>query len=144
MFKAGFKPRLLPGRVKQVCMAVNKDSEMYDAYGNVYNCTEVSYVDAYKDSKYLLSELSKDSTFINPNRQFSNWYDDIYNEKFPCTSCKMLPVCGGGCPKSWHEDMRACPSNKFNIREKLMLAYVVANSDINQLLNEDTIQQITI
>lgn len=137
MYQLGFKPHLIPGRVKQVCLATSKDSEMYDAFGNVFNCTEVSYVDTYKDSEYVLAKLNDDPLYINSERPFSTWYDDVYDNKYPCHTCKMLPVCGGGCPKSWKEDMRACPSNKFNIKEKLMLSYVIINSDIKQLLNQE-------
>jgi uncharacterized protein len=136
MFQYGFKPNLVPNRVKQVCLAVSDDSEMYDAYGNVFNCTEVSYVDVYKNSEYSLSNLSTDPLFINKKRPLQNWNDEIKEGLFPCTTCKMLPVCGGACPKSWKEDMRACPPNKFNIKDKLKLSYIVANSNIYELLNE--------
>lgn len=34
-----------------------------------------------------------------------------------------MPVCGGGCPKSWKEGIKPCPSTKFNIKDKLLLHY---------------------
>jgi uncharacterized protein len=136
MIEHGFLPSLLPGRVKQVCMAVSKNSEMYDAFGNIFNCTEVSYTDFYKGTPYSLGNLKQDNTNFSVARPLSTWYSDMEDpgaKKFPCTTCKMLPVCGGGCPKSWHEDMRACPSAKFNIKDRLALSYVIAKHDIREL-----------
>ncbi|MEM6845854.1 MAG: radical SAM protein [Bacteroidota bacterium] len=125
MLQLGYNVNLLPGRVRQVCMAVSPVSDMYDAFGNVYNCTEVSYVSTYKDTRYIAGNLKNGLENISKDRELSNWNDDILTDKFPCHTCKMLPVCGGACPKSWHEDMRACPTSKFNIKEKLALHYAV-------------------
>lgn len=130
MFEHGFTPSLLPGRVRKVCMAVSKDSEMYDAFGNIFNCTEVSYSSHYKGTSYVLGNLKLDNKYIEKNRPLNTWYEDMKDNRFPCATCKMLPVCGGGCPKSWHEDMRACPSAKFNIKDRLALTYVAAKSNM--------------
>ncbi len=127
MIQAGFKPSILPGRVKEVCIAVSNDSDMYDAFGNIFNCTEVSYTSFYDNTPYVLGNLRLDSNTYSSDRPLSNWNDDILKGKFPCHTCKMLPVCGGACPKSWHEDMRACPSAKFNVKERLALAYILAH-----------------
>lgn len=123
MIKVGFRPSLLPGRVKSVCLAVSQTSEMFDAFGNIFNCTEVSYVPKYVESGFVLGNLNTPTLDTNV-RPLSDWNDRILNDGIPCSSCRMLPVCGGACPKSWSEDMRACPSNKFNIKEKLMLSYL--------------------
>lgn len=121
-------PVLIPGRVNQVCFSVSKTAEMYDAFGNIFDCSEVSYVPSYEKSAHVLGNLKKD-TSINLSRSVLNqWNDTLLTDKFPCHKCEMLPVCGGGCPKSWHEDMRACPTNKFNIRQKLMMSYVLSQS----------------
>lgn len=135
MYEKGFSPNILPRRQKQVCMAVSENSDMYDAYGNVFNCTEVSYTDVYKGTPYALGNLSKPDE-ISDKRPLSDWNDTILTDKFPCHTCKMLPVCGGGCPKSWHEDMRACPSFKFNIKERLALGYVISKASIKDLMSQ--------
>jgi uncharacterized protein len=132
MYKNGFQPFLYPGRVKSVCMAVSPTSEMYDAYGNVFNCTEVSYVPVYENTNYVLGNLKKDEK-INTERMHTNWNDQILNNEFQCHSCKMLPVCGGGCPKQWHEGRAACPSPKYNIKERLLLSYIHAKKGIKEL-----------
>jgi len=139
MISKGFKPSILPGRVKKVCLSVSKSSEMYDAYGNVFNCTEVSYVDKYKGTEYVLGNVLKPEALANKKRPLMDWNAKILDGQFPCTTCKMLPVCGGACPKSWHEDMRACPPSKFNIKEKLALAYVSSQCDIRELMDPENI-----
>ena len=45
--KLGFDVGIVPQLRPIVCMAVNPDSRLVDAFGNVFNCTEVSYVPAY-------------------------------------------------------------------------------------------------
>ncbi|WP_211363251.1 SPASM domain-containing protein [Fluviispira multicolorata] len=54
---------------------------------------------------------------------FSDFYDAGVFENFSCNTCTMLPVCGGGCPKSWKENIQACPTPKFNISQRLLLYY---------------------
>lgn len=124
MIDLKFPISLIPARKSQVCMSVSNNSEMYDAFGNVFDCTEVSYAKSYEGTSYYLDNLSENST-IKATRNFSNWNEEIYTGILPCSTCKMLPVCGGACPKSWHEDMRACPPNKFNIEDKLKLQYIM-------------------
>jgi uncharacterized protein len=113
----------LPKRKKITCMIVSKNSEMYDANGNVFNCTETSYAKIYDQSAYHLGNLKSDEP-IKAKRHLADWNDRVQNdESLPCNSCKMLPVCGGSCPKSWEEGNAACPTNKFNLKDKLALNY---------------------
>ena len=133
-----FSVRLLPGRVKKVCMSVSNTSEMFDAYGNIFDCTEVSYTPVYENTNYIKGNLKFPAESISSERSFRNWNAEILDGKFPCHSCKMLPVCGGGCPKSWHEDMRACPTAKFNIKDKLTLSYIVSQKKLSELVEAVT------
>lgn len=126
---AGYDISLMPGRIEQVCMSVAKSAEMYDAFGNVSNCTEVSYVPAYKDSDYFFGHLNDEPNTFKSRNVISDWNNTLQTDVFPCHTCKMLPVCGGGCPKSWHEDMRACPSPKFNIQDRLELVHLLSKTD---------------
>jgi uncharacterized protein len=136
MIKRNFPVNLLPGRVKKVCLAVSPSSEMIDAYGNIFNCTEVSYVSIYEKSLYVLGNYNNSMGEIKTERPLTNWNDLLLQNNFPCHTCKMLPVCGGACPKSWHEDMRACPPSKFNIKEKLALSYLISQKKIIEIENE--------
>lgn len=121
-FARGFD---LPKRKKIACMIVSKHSEMYDAKGNVFNCSETSYAKIYDQSAYHLGNL--ESTLpLKTGRYLGDWNDRIQNdESLPCNTCNMLPVCGGSCPKSWEEGNPACPSNKFNLKDKLALNYKI-------------------
>jgi len=123
---------LLPERVNQVCFSVSKVSEMYDAFGNIFDCSEVSYVPAYEKSTHVLGNLKKDGDAQLSRSVLNEWNDTLLTDKFPCHTCEMLPVCGGGCPKSWHEDMRACPTNKFNIKQKLVLTYILSQTSVEE------------
>jgi uncharacterized protein len=138
LYKNGFRPNLLPRRSKNVCMVVNKNSELLDAFGNIYNCTEVPYVPAYENSDYLLGNINTTA----PDKQFeklplSDWNDLILkkDKRFQCPDCKMLPVCGGACPKSWHEGMIPCPSPQHNIEDRLALSYLISQNGI-EIFNE--------
>lgn len=118
----GFVKGVVPTKTKPiVCMALEKDSELIDASGNIYNCTEVSYVPAYDDSSYIMGNLNFSEETYTKERPLSNWNDDILNNKFPCSSCRILPICGGACPKQWYEGTSPCPSIKFNIEERLLI-----------------------
>jgi uncharacterized protein len=137
MIELGFPVSVLPGRKKQVCMAVNRESDMYDAFGNIFNCTELSYVPVYENTDYVLGNVKNETAPEQTKpRAFATWNDDILKDNYDCHTCKMLPVCGGGCPKSWVEGNRACPTPKFNIKDRLQLYYIATQTDIRVLMQE--------
>lgn len=118
--KKQFKIGVLPiSPKKQVCMSLSKDGEVYDAIGNVFNCTEIPYVDAYENKDYLIHSFTSGPTHFE--RSFKNWYNEIAQGAFPCTNCKILPICGGACPKAWHEGNPPCPSIKYNLKDRLLI-----------------------
>lgn len=112
---------LIPNRTYNTCLTTKKNSEVYDTYGNVFNCTEIPYTTDAKKSPFfngkIYKELKQDS-----DTHLSNWYDIVQKEEsLPCHTCKLLPVCGGGCPKSWMEGNVPCPTFKFNHKDRLRL-----------------------
>lgn len=142
-FKNGFSPTLLPPRKKEVCMVVDPNSELFDAFGNIFNCTEVSQVPVYENSEYLLGNLKfVDDTVQFQNKPFTDWNQTVLkgDKGYPCTTCNMLPVCGGSCPKSWKEGIVACPSSKHNIEDKLVLAYLIANKGLEIFKTPETVE----
>ncbi|WP_164465227.1 radical SAM/SPASM domain-containing protein [Chryseobacterium lactis] len=137
-YKYGFSPLILPVRNHELCMITNQDAELIDAFGNIYNCTEVSYVPVYDNSQYKLGNIKDidiDQKFNSPHLQ--NWNDIVLADEkgYPCHTCKMFPVCGGGCPKSWEEGIIACPSNKFNIQDKLAINYIIQEKGAEYLMS---------
>jgi uncharacterized protein len=126
MIELGFKPSLLPPRKPLVCLAVMPDAELVDAYGNIFNCTEVSYVPTYgTPNEYAIDHLSGKQTFGQRDR-LGNFNERISKGEYPCFNCPMLPVCGGQCPKSWLEGIAPCPSAKYNIEQRLLLTYALS------------------
>lgn len=123
-------------RKKQVCISTSDHGEVFDASGDVFDCTEVSLVPAYKDlDKYKVGKLY-DESFTQPSRTFSSWNDDILKGEVPCTKCEILPICGGACPKLWKEGISPCPAIKHNIRNRMILDF----SATMKILKENNIE----
>ncbi|OJX12459.1 MAG: hypothetical protein BGO77_04405 [Caedibacter sp. 37-49] len=127
MYQLGFKVSWIPKRKKQVCMAVDKNSELIDPSGKVFNCTEVSLVPFYEKEGTNIHELGHvgEETLFNElhRSHFGSFYNEETLQAYSCHACPILPICGGSCPKEWKEGRIPCPSIKFNIRERLLLAY---------------------
>lgn len=132
-----YKPELYK-RKMNTCVATGGDTELYDAFGNVYNCTEIPYSDFYKNSNYKLGNLKGDHLEMFENKPLNDWYDVVKDtSRYPCHSCKLLPVCGGSCPKSWLEGNPACPPFKFSILKEMQLKYLLNKTpahDLEQVL----------
>ncbi len=119
--RAGFQPRLIPGRKPITCLALERDGELVDAYGNLFSCTEVSYVPAYGvPNRYALGRLES-GTLPGRRNLLADFNRRVSQRAVPCSDCRMLPVCGGACPKAWLEGQVPCPSAKHNITQRLLL-----------------------
>ncbi len=131
----GYKHRKrLMGRKLQTCVATGGNSEVYDAFGNIYNCTEIPYADFYNGTSYKLGNLNSDYKSIFTSKPHNDWYATVRDtSRFPCHSCKLLPVCGGSCPKSWEEGNPACPSFKFSIAKELEFEYLLRKEPAGDL-----------
>lgn len=118
----GFESPLIPPRKLITCMAVRRDSDLVDASGNLFNCTEVSYVPAYGNpNKFALGNLDG-AKGPSLRSQLADFNDRVADGQYDCASCELLPVCGGSCPKQWQEGLHPCPPTKFNIAGRLLLA----------------------
>ncbi len=135
MQKLGFRLNLFPNSKPIVCMTVEKDSEVIDAYGNYFSCTEIPYVDIYNNTEHVLGNVLNQSK-KNTYRSYTNFHNDIIDDKFDCNKCPMLPVCGGSCPKQWYEGNIPCPSNKFNLGKKLLLHQLILRNEIIEELKK--------
>ena len=107
-------------------MAVSPNAELVDAYGNIFNCTEVSYVPSYGNpNEYAIENLSG-KKMPGTRERLGNFNHQVSQGNYSCSTCKMLPVCGGSCPKSWSENIEPCPSAKSNIEDRLILNYALS------------------
>ena len=130
MLKFGFQCPVLPQRTApKYCMATSPESEMYDAYGNVFDCSEISYTDVYDNSGLILGSLSKNQSENKFARSILGEYKSMLlsGQIKECSQCKYYPLCGGGCPKGLHEKEFRCPSFIYNIEERMLLKYLMMN-----------------
>jgi uncharacterized protein len=141
-------PRLIPRREAIRCIAVQPRAFLVDPYGQLFNCTEASLVPVpppqrmaisnalgEKNIGRQLSVLSSSATYAigdlssgeQPDRRqlLGNFNSRLARGEYSCPTCRMLPVCGGACPKRWLEGSVPCPSAKYNIEARLLLGYAV-------------------
>lgn len=125
----------IPERQYASCMVQEKDSEVFDAFGNIFPCYELPYTPIYDNSVYLVGNLKNNENTYKLDNPLRNWPELVKKgEVSYCSKCKFYPVCGGGCPKSWLEGNPSCPSFKFNIEDRLILQHISNKAKITELL----------
>jgi uncharacterized protein len=126
MTQLGFSVPLVPSLHPVVCLAVMPDGALIDATGTLFNCTEVSYVPLYgTPNKFAIGHVTS-GEIPGSRRLLGEFNARVEHGEYPCSSCRILPVCGGACPKAWLEGHEPCPSVKYNIEERLLLSRVVS------------------
>jgi uncharacterized protein len=116
---------VMPKRTYSVCMVEKQDSEVFDAFGNIYACWEFPYSETYGQGDSLIGNLFFPKETYNSNATLRNWNEMLTSGQTWCKTCKHLPICGGGCPKSWFEGTPACPPFKSNYKDRLLLDYFI-------------------
>jgi uncharacterized protein len=141
MLRLGFQVEMIPSRKRVVCLAVCPGAEVVDAFGSLFNCTEVSYVPAYEArstaddrsvapggcqrapcNTYAIGSVAGGEDLAR-RACFADLNDRIQRREIPCHACAMLPVCGGACPKQWRVGDPLCPPYKLNMPQRLALGY---------------------
>lgn len=122
MLRRGYTVDLLPDRRPIVCLALQRGGRVTDAFGTEFNCTEAPYVPAYgTPNSYAVGNVEAETDPVRP-LFFQSWHKDIAESTYSsCASCQILPVCGGACPKAWHDGHPPCPSVKVNIEDRMLL-----------------------
>lgn len=127
----GFAIQPLPARREAPCLTLDPSAEVIDADGVVYNCTESTYVVSDRadpaqpsTSVYAIGTLEHGTDEARRER-LGGFFDQVRAGTWPCRNCRMLPTCGGACPKSWHEGHVPCPSPKLNIEQRMLLAHAL-------------------
>ena len=122
MKRLGFPVPLVPKVQHVVCLAVQPQGALVDAHGTLFNCTEVSYVPSYgTPNRFAIGDVMSGERGTTRDL-LGSFNDQVQGGAFGCSSCRMLPVCGGACPKEWVEERVPCPSSKRNMAERLLLA----------------------
>jgi uncharacterized protein len=128
MSELGFPIKPIPSLKPIVCLAVMPHGELIDATGTLFNCTEVSYVPLYGiPNKFAIGDVSHGETAGRRNL-LGDFNERVSRGEYPCSTCRMLPVCGGACPKAWMENHEPCPSAKQNIEARLLLSYALSRT----------------
>lgn len=119
----GFRPSIVPNRKDVVCLAAMDHGLLVDAYGEAFDCTEVSFVPTYGDDNVFKIGAMNNGVDQGARSIFKDYAKGVAHGDYPCGSCEILPLCGGSCPKQWNEGLCPCPPTKFNIRERMLLHY---------------------
>ncbi len=152
MFHLGFPLGVVPEREKGGCIAVRDDSEVVDPYGTLFKCSETPLVPTYEESlegpqgsartcmgcgggcsknRYAVGDLAQGADprlFL-----FAGFNERIGRRQYACHACNLLPVCGGYCPKKWYEGVVPCPAFKYNVQQRLLMAYAIGRvSEVSQ------------
>lgn len=118
----------LPERQAVPCMVGVENSEVIDAFGNIFSCYELPYTPVYQNHNYIEGNIIQ-GTPINKDNEMRNFIKNIESKKYSnCIDCNFYAVCAGACPKSWINGDVACPSFKFNMEEKMLLHYYLKKS----------------
>ncbi len=131
MLELGFVvDSLLPKRSYGICSSIEGKMEMVDALGKVWGCSETALTTKYKNSRFCLGNVNKMEP-IRDNEIFKDYFNAIIDTK--CKSCKLLPICGTGCPKEMIEGKKKCAYSMEEIREcmKVQATYTLLKDSNN-------------
>lgn len=105
---------LYPRIVRNYCTADSFHSYVIDDRGNVTKCwNEIG------NSEFWIGKLSDEAFELNNTHTIFNnlSYNPVFDTE--CRACKLLPICGGGCPKLRAEGRPQCHPLKGNLEEYL-------------------------
>lgn len=109
-------------RQRQICGAISYNSYVIDPHGDLYKCWDsIGNIDEKVGTIY-------DSLQLNTN--LCKWL--TYNPyKENCISCKVLPMCNGGCPNQFIQTgSLGCCSSFYNLNKKLkLISYALNNNE---------------
>lgn len=127
MLEHGFNTSILPHRaVPYHCLGTDKNAEMYDADGNIFDCSETSYSDYYAEQGYVLGNVMRDKVTGHDKRSKLGLSSTMLldGKIRPCNGCKFYPLCGGLCPLALLEKTPRCPSFIYNMEDRIFLDFL--------------------
>lgn len=105
-----------------ICTAVRGNTLVVDADGNLMKC--------YKDVGVTTEAIGTLESRSLPTPTFLKWMDIQIPRDEECQTCRLLPICLGGCSKQWHEKASKaviCTPLKFNADEMIRLYFENGN-----------------
>jgi len=120
----GFNLVKIPKPKSSFCSAVNASSFVIDPEGCLYKCW--AGVGNEKESSGHLNDLIQPSSLspaVHPNTTKWLRFDPFSHED--CRTCKVLPLCLGGCPDAVVNQnagmAKNCETWKYNLKEIIRL-----------------------
>lgn len=117
----------LPERTTHTCPTYYRDdSPLIDPRGNLYSCYEYPLARDSDDTPIGRSGdvfAGTNETKLQNQVQLPILMSEIANDPDDCLNCNMLPVCGGTCEPYRLNGRKQCPGYKYNLGERLILAY---------------------
>jgi len=128
LFESGLIPSVsIPGRMRITCNAVTPDGRYLEPSGKLFDCSEFPLVTSYT-TDYSIGHIENYQG--DTHRNFVNWFEEVYANRYPCGTCRLLPVCGGGCPKAWREGYELCPDYKHVFEDLVILSYLTTKKRV--------------
>ena len=133
MREHGFEVDTLPHRsAPYVCLGTMKEAVMYDAYGNIYDCSETAYSNRYCGGPLHLGNLGEENS-IRQNSVLMDIPQRLMTGKVArCKDCKYYPLCGGLCPLAIYEGEPRCPMFVFNLKDRMLIHAICELSGKNK------------
>lgn len=119
----GMKLGYLQRATEVTCAALDPYAEIISSTGKLFSCTEHPLVTAHETNDFI-GTLDDEWTGQRPKGRFDDFNLKVLAGEMPCSSCKLLGVCGGSCPKQWEQGYIACPSLKYNLQDRLNITAV--------------------
>ena len=105
---------LLPYTRYSWCFEDNDYSFIIGANGNIYKCDTL-----IGEQKFSIGSLKNGDIILNNNNSF--WKRNIFDLKEfeNCFSCKLLPICFGGCKRNKADGKNECFFNEDFLRKNI-------------------------
>lgn len=126
MIENDFIVGILPHRAAPYkCLGTDEYAEMYDADGNIFDCSETSYSDYYNEKGFTLGNVLESTSNTNMRSCLKDVPKRLLNSEIsPCNECKFYPLCGGLCPLALVDGTPRCPSFVYNMEDRIFLDFI--------------------
>ena len=99
--RAGFRvnSHYSPDNVRHSCYADKKNSATLNYNGDIFKCTARDFTTSGREGY-----IAEDGTIVWENDSLNRRLDAKFNNK-PCLTCRILPLCNGGCSQHALENL---------------------------------------